>query len=296
LPPRDVALALVVVLLWGVNFVVIKLGLRGVSPFVLGGLRMLLTAIPAVFFLPRPRLPWRVYVGFALFTFLGQFSLLFVAIKVGMPSGLAAVVQQSQVFFTVILAALILGERPRPAQVLGTGVAGVGLVWLALARGSSFPLAGFVLTVCAAASWAVGNLVSRTLSRYTVNVLAFVVWSALLLPLPFFVLGWVIEGREALVASFRALNPGSWAAVACLALGATLTGFGIWNRLLRAYPAVQVTRFALLVPVVALVCGGFVFGEQVSASQLVGCALVVAGIALPLAATGWARLSPARRA
>ncbi len=167
------------VLLWGVNFVVIKLGLRGISPFVLGGLRMLLTALPAVFVIPRPQIPLRLHLGFGLFTFLGQFSLLFLAIKVGMPSGLAAVVQQSQVFFTVILAALVFGERPRRSQIVGTAVAGAGLVWLALARGSSFPLAGFILTVCAAASWAVGNLVSRSLSRYSVNVLAFVVWSAL---------------------------------------------------------------------------------------------------------------------
>jgi len=288
--PRDVALALAVVLLWGVNFVVIKLGLRGISPLVLGGLRMLLTALPAIFLLPRPRIPLRLHVGFGLFTFLGQFSLLFLAIKVGMPSGLAAVVQQSQVFFTVILAALVFGERPRRSQRVGIAVAGIGLVWLALARGSSFPLEGFILTVCAAASWAVGNLVSRSLSGYSVNALAFVVWSALPLPPVFFALGWVVEGRDAVLASFRALDVWSWASVAYLAFGATLAGFGLWNRLLRGHPAAQVTRFALLVPVVALVFGWLVFGERVSGSQLVGCALVVAGIALPLARVWWARL------
>ncbi len=230
--PRDVALALAVVLLWGVNFVVIKLGLRGISPFVLGGLRMLLTALPAVFLLPRPRIPLRLFLGFGLFTFLGQFGLLFLAIKLGMPSGLAAVVQQSQVFFTVILAALVFGERPRRSQIVGTAVAGIGLVWLAVAR----------------------------------------------------------EGREAVLASFRALDVGSWASVAYLAFGATLAGFGLWNRLLRGHPAAQVTRFALLVPVVALVFGWLVFGERLSGSQLVGCGLVVAGIALPLARVWWARL------
>jgi O-acetylserine/cysteine efflux transporter len=270
--------------------VVIKLGLREISPFVLGGLRMLLTALPAVFLLPRPRIPFRLYLGFGLFTFLGQFSLLFLAIKVGMPSGLAAVVQQSQVFFTVILAALVFGERPRRSQMVGTAVAGAGLVWLALARGGSFPLAGFILTVCAAASWAVGNLVSRSLSRYSVNALAFVVWSALPLPLAFFALAWAVEGGDAVRASFRALDVRSWASVAYLAYGATLAGFGLWNRLLRGHPAAQVTRFALLVPVVALICGRLVFGERVSGTQLAGCALVVAGIAVPLARAWWVRL------
>jgi O-acetylserine/cysteine efflux transporter len=289
--PRDVALALAVVVLWGVNFVVIKLGLRGISPFVLGGLRMLLTALPAIWILPKPAIPLRLHLGFGLFTFVGQFSLLFLAIKIGMPSGLAAVVQQSQVFFTVILAALVFGERPRRSQIAGTVVAGAGLVWLALARGSSFPLGGFVLTVCAAASWAVGNLVSRALSRYSdANALAFVVWSALPLPPIFFALGWAVEGGDAMLASFRALDARSWASVAYLAFGATLGGFGLWNRLLRAHPAAQVTRFALLVPVVALVFGGIVFEERVSGTQLVGCALVVAGIAVPLARIWWARV------
>lgn len=290
--PRDVALALAVVLLWGVNFVVIKLGLVGVSPFVLGGLRMLVTAVPAVFLLPRPRLPFRLYAGFALFSFLGQFTLLFWAIKVGMPSGLAAVVQQSQVFFTVVLAAMVLGERPRPLHVLGTGIAAAGLAWLALTRGTTFPLAGFVLTLCGAASWAVGNLVSRSLSRHPVNALAFVAWSSLLLPVPFFALGWAFEGGAVVRESLAALNARSWAAIAYLAFGATIAGFGLWNRLLKAYPAAQVTRFALLVPVVALICGRIVFGEQISAGQAAASALIVAGIALPLAAAFWSRILP----
>ena len=164
--PRDVALALLVVVLWGVNFAVIKVGLRGISPFVLGALRMIFTAFPAVFFVRRPRLPFRIFAGFALTTFLGQFSLLFLAIKIGMPSGLASVVQQSQVFFTVLLAAVVFGERPRPPQLLGTLVAAIGLAVIARESGASFPLAGFLLTVLAAAIWAVGNLMSRSLSRY----------------------------------------------------------------------------------------------------------------------------------
>jgi O-acetylserine/cysteine efflux transporter len=288
--PRDVALALLVVLLWGVNFVVIKLGLRVVSPFVLGGLRMLLTSIPAVFFIERPRLPLRIYLGFALTTFLVQFSLLFLAIKMGMPAGLASVVQQSQVFFTVILAALVFGEKPRAIYLAGTLVAALGLAWIGLDRGTSFPLAGFLLTLCGAASWAVGNLISRSLSRYgPVNGLAFVVWSGLVPPLPFFALAWAFEGPEAVAASLRAMDAGSWAAVAYLAFGATLAGFGLWNRLLKAYPAAQVTRFALLVPVVGLAGGAVVLGEQISAAQLGGSALVVAGLALPLAALWWHR-------
>lgn len=289
--PRDLALVLLVVLLWGMNFVVIKLGLRGVSPFVLAGLRFTLTALPAIFFLRRPRLPFRVYAGFALTTFLGQFTLLFWAIKVGMPTGLSSLVHQSQAFFTVLLAAVVLGERPRPAQLLGMGVAALGLASIATGSGASFPLAGFVLNLGAALAWAAGNLVSRSLARHgEVNALAFVVWSALPLPLAFFAFAWAFEGRHEVAASLTAMDAVSWAAVAYLAFGATLAGYGLWSRLLKTYPAAQVARFTLLVPVIGLGCGWLAFGERLSAAQLAGCALVIAGLALPFAAAASARL------
>jgi O-acetylserine/cysteine efflux transporter len=293
---RDLALVLLVVLLWGVNFVVIKLGLRGVSPFVLAGLRFTLTALPAVFFLRRPKLPFRIYAGFALTSFLGQFTLLFWAIKVGMPTGLTSLVHQSQAFFTVLLAAVVLGERPQRVQLVGMGVAALGLASIATGSGTSFPLAGLVLNLGAAMAWAAGNLVSRSLARHgEVNALAFVVWAALPLPLPFFALAWAFEGREAVTASLTAMDALSWAAVAYLAYGATLTGYGLWSRLLRTYPAGQVARFALLVPVIGLGCGWLVFGERLTAAQLAGCALVTAGLALPFAAAASSRLVGAAR-
>jgi O-acetylserine/cysteine efflux transporter len=274
-----------------VNFVVIKLGLRGVSPFMLAGLRFTFTALPAIFFLRRPKLPLRIYAGFALTSFFGQFTLLFWAIKVGMPTGLSSLVHQSQAFFTVLLAAVLLGERPQRAQLAGMGVAAAGLVSIATGIGTSFPLAALVLSLGASMAWAAGNLVGRSLSRYRdVNALAFVVWAALPLPIPFFAIAWALDGRDAVTASLTAMDAVSWAAVAYLAYGATLGGYGLWSRLLRSYPAGQVARFTLLVPVVGLFCGWLVFGEQLGAAQLAGCALVIAGLALPVAAAASSRL------
>lgn len=282
---RDVLLALLVVVLWGANFVVIKLGLKGVSPFVLAGLRFAVASVPAVFFLPRPRVPARLYLAFAALTFLGQFSLLFWAIKVGMPSGLASLVLQSQAFFTLALAALLLGERPSRLHLAGMAVAGAGLAWIGARGAADFPLAGFLLTLGAAASWAAGNMASRSLAKHgAVNGLAFVVWAGLLPIVPFFALAWLVEGPAAVVASLRALGPGTWAAVAYLAYAATLTGYGLWNRLLHRYPAALVSRFTLLVPVVGLAAGALVLGERPTPDQLVGSTLVVAGLGLPILA------------
>jgi O-acetylserine/cysteine efflux transporter len=285
LRPRDTALALLVVVLWGVNFVVIKIGLRGVSPFVLGGLRCAFAAVPAIFLLKPPRVPLRLYAAFAFPTLLAQFALLFWAIRLGMPSGLTSVVQQSQAFFTMLLAAAFLREKPTASQVAGISLAGLGLALIGSGSGTSFPPAAFALNLCSAAFWALGNLASRSLSRYgPVNALAFVVWSSLLVPVPYFALSWIFEGRHAIAESFHAMDVVSWAAVAYLAFGATLGGYGLWNRLLKTYPAAQVTPFALLVPVVGLVCGTLVFGERLSQAQLAGSGLVAAGLAVPLAA------------
>lgn len=286
---RDVLLALLVVVLWGLNFVVIKLGLRGVSPFVLAGLRFLVASFPAVLFLPRPRVPARLLVGFALATFLGQFSLLFWALKVGMPSGLASLVLQSQAFFTTLLAAVLLAERPSRLHLAGMALAGAGLAWIGVRGASGFPLAGFLLTLGAAAAWATGNMASRGLARHgPVNGLAFVVWSGLLPAVPFFALALVLEGPDVVMASFRAIGPGTVAAIAYLAYAATLVGYGLWNRLLHRYPAALVTRFTLLVPVVGLASGALFLGERPGADELLGSLLVVAGLALPFVAA-WGR-------
>jgi O-acetylserine/cysteine efflux transporter len=283
LRPRDSALALLVVVLWGVSFVVIKLGLRSVSPFVLGGLRCALAAVPAVFFVAPPRVPLRIYAAFAGTTFLLQFALLFWAIRLGMPSGLSSVVQPSQAFFSIVLAAIVFREMPTRAQSLGMALAALGLVLIGSGREASIPLVAFLLNLCSAASWAVGNLASRSLSRYgPVNGFAFVVWAGLLPPVPFLALALWVEGASAVAASFRAMDATSWAAAAYLGLGATLAGYGLWNRLLKSYPAAQVTPFALLVPVIGLAGGAVTFGERFTAAQLAGSALIATGLAVPV--------------
>jgi O-acetylserine/cysteine efflux transporter len=281
-----------VVALWGVTFVVIKIALRDVSPFVLGGLRFAVTAIPAVLFVRRPRVPLRLYVGFALTAFVLQFGLLFWAFKLGMPSGLSSVIHQSQAFITVLLAVPVFGEKPRRPQIAGMVVAALGLAWIGAESGTSFPLVAFALNLCASAAWAVGNLISRSLSRHgPVDGVAFVIWSSLIPPLPFFALAWTFEGGAAVASSLRAMDSVSWAAVAYLAFGATLGGYGLWNRLLNSYPAAQVAPFTLLVPVVGLLAGRLALGERLTAAQLAGSALVATGLALPVAAAQWRRRS-----
>ncbi len=284
--PRDLALALLVVLVWGVNFVVIKAGVAEVPPLLLGALRFVAAAFPAVLLFARPRLPLRLYLAYGLTISVGQFAFLFTAIHVGMPSGLASLVLQSQAFFTMVFAAFWLQEAWRPSQLAGLALAGVGLALIGSAHGLAMPLTGFLLTLLAAAMWAAGNIVTREVGRHgPVDLQAFVVWASLVPPLPFFALSLLLEGPAAIGAALADFGLQAAAAVAYLAWGATLLGYGLWSRLLARYPANQVAPFSLLVPLVGLTAGWVVYGESLQPVHFAGGALLMAGLGVNLFGT-----------
>jgi len=294
--PLDLALALLVVVVWGVNFAVIKVGVADVPPLLLGALRFLLAVFPAIFLLRPPPVPWRLYVAYGMTLSVGQFAFLFSAIHLGMPSGLASLVLQSQAFFTMLLAALWLGEHWRRSQFAGLLLAAGGLTLIGSAHGLSMPLAGFLLTVAAASMWATGNIVTRLVARHgPINQLAFVVWASLVPPLPFLALSLLIEGWPAMAEALSGFAWHSFAAVAYLAWVATLLGYGLWTRLLSRYPANQVAPFSLLIPVVGLTTGWLVFGEALRPVHLAGGVLLMLGLAVNLFTTrllAWAKLRP----
>lgn len=279
LRPRDLGLALLVILVWGVNFAVIKVGLAGVPPLLLGALRFMLAAFPALLFFKAPKVPLRLYLVFGLTMSVGQFAFLFSAIHVGMPSGLASLVLQSQSFFTLVLTVLWLRERWQGNQLAGLLLAAGGLVLIGSAHGASMPLLGFLLTVAAAAMWACGNLVSRAVGRYgPMNQLAFVVWASLVPPLPLLALSGLIEGPEAIAAALQGFSWASFASVAYLAWAATLFGYGVWTYLLARYPVNRVAPFTLLVPLVGLTTGWIAFGEMLQPVHFAGGALLMVGL------------------
>ncbi|AXL51824.1 acetylserine transporter [Paraburkholderia caffeinilytica] len=291
--PKDLLLALVVVIAWGVNFVVIKVGLHGVPPMLLGALRFTLAAVPAVFFVKRPQMPWRwLFVYGATISF-GQFAFLFSAMYVGMPAGLASLVLQAQAFFTLIFAALFLHERFRVPNIVGLLIAAGGLAVIGMQGGHAMTLAGFVLTLCAACSWALGNIVTKKVGN--VDLVGLVVWGSLIPPLPFFALSYAFEGPQRIVAALSGISAMSIFAIVYLAFIATLIGYGLWSRLLSRYPASQVAPFSLLVPIVGLASASVFLDERLSEAEIVGALLVMAGLVVNVFG-GWVvqRFSPAR--
>ncbi|MBZ6077093.1 EamA family transporter [Microvirga puerhi] len=278
MPLAHVFLALIVTVIWGLSFVVIKLGVGSMPPLLLASLRFLFAALPAVFFIPRPQTSWRILIAYGFFLGVAQFGLLFAAIALGMPASLASVVMQAQVFFTILFAAFLMGERPGPHQILGGIVACLGLVliaWPRLSGGGGVP---FLMTVAAAAAWGVANIVSKKAGR--VDMLGFVVWSSLIPPLPLLAFSLMLDGPDQVLAALSHVNAGTIGAIAYLAYPTTIFAFAVWGFLLSRYPAATVTPFALLVPVAGILGSTLILGEIVHPIEAIGCAVIVLGLAV----------------
>ncbi|MFC6671571.1 EamA family transporter [Marinobacterium aestuariivivens] len=277
---RHWGLALLIVLAWGVNFVVIRFGLDELPPMLLGALRFALVAFPAVLFVKPPKLPLKWLLAYGGTISLGQFALLFSAMYVGMPAGLASLVLQSQMLFTMIFALVLLGERWHLPQLVSLIVASGGLALLATTTpADDMTLAGFLLTIAAAASWGLGNIVNRRIGQLGgVDLMSLVVWGALVPPIPFLLLSLWLEGPDLILNSLGQMGPKSAGALLYLACIATLFGYGSWAFLMRHYAASRVAPLTLLVPVVGLVTAWLVLGEQLSPVQLAGIALILAGL------------------
>jgi len=273
--PRDILAALVAAIVLGLAFIAIKIGVREAPPLLLTALRFVFAAFPAILFVKPPRAPVAMVVAYGLLIGVGQFGLLFLAIGLGMPVGLASLVIQLQAFVTVLLAWVALGERPSAVQMTGAGVALLGVAAIGATRLGGASFGPFLMVIGAAFCWGAGNLISKLAGK--IDMFAFVVWSSLAAPIPLLALSLLFEGDRTL----PALAHPSWVlalCVAALAYGGTIVGFGLWSRLLAHYSAASVAPFALLIPVVGMIAGWLVFGEPLGTFELLGAALVMAGL------------------
>ncbi|PZN92820.1 MAG: EamA family transporter, partial [Alphaproteobacteria bacterium] len=278
--PRAFLLALAVVAVWGTNFVVIRLGLDALPPLLFAALRFALVVVPLVFFLKRPAVPLRELALYGLYIGVGQFGLLFIAMDGLIAPGLASLVVQTQVVFTIGLAMRGTGERLAPVQYAALALAAGGLaIIMGHTGGTTTPL-GVVLVLGAALSWSLGNMVSRRIGR--VDMLAFVVWSSLFAVPPLFALAFAFEGAPRIASALAAAGPGVWAAVLWQSVGNTMFGYGAWGWLLARYPASSVAPMALLVPVFGMGAAAWWLHEPLPGWKLAAAALIIGGLAVNL--------------
>jgi O-acetylserine/cysteine efflux transporter len=275
--PRHLLLALAVAVVWGVNFVVIEVGLEGFPPLLFSALRFFFAAVPAIFLLGGPRVPWRYVIAVGLALGVAKFGLLFIAMDHGVPAGLASLVLQSQVIFSVLLAVLVLRERPRRTQVAGITIACAGMVLILLDRGLAAPVGALALVIVAGLCWAVANTVTRHAKPQ--DTLRFMVWASAVAVLPLLVLSLLTEGVGNDLDALRNISLTGIGALGYLAFVATLFGFGVWGYLLRQYDASTVAPFSLLVPVVGMAAAWVLRGEAVGLQRAIAAVLIIGGMA-----------------
>ncbi len=280
LPARHALLALAVVTVWGTNFPIFKLALGTLPPLLLAVLRFALVLLPAAFFVPRPVVPWRQLAAYGVLIGAGQFGLLYLAVGGHIAPGLASLVIQTQVFFTIGLAMFTAGERLRRFQWVALALATSGVLVIAVHTDAHTTPLGLLMVLAAALCWASGNQVARGMGR--VDMLGVVVWSSAFALPPLLLLTLWADGPARIAQALVAADATVWGVVLWQAVGNSLFGYAVWGWLLARHPAATVVPMALLVPVFGMASSALMLGEPLPGWKLLAAALVMAGLALNL--------------
>jgi O-acetylserine/cysteine efflux transporter len=281
LPLSHLLLALAIVAVWGTNFVVIKLSLDAFPPFLFAALRYTFAFLPLVFFIPRPKVSWTNLCAYGVAIGVGQFGVLFFAIDGRISPGLASLVVQTQVFFTIGFAMFFAKERLKLYEAVAVSVSMTGLGVIALHTDASTTFLGIALVVIAGLSWGIGNTVSRRAG--SINMLSYVVWaSGFSLP-PLFLISWIFEGGwEQMNTSISSAPMSAWAGVFWQSWGNTVFGYAAWAWLLSRHPAAVVAPAPLLVPIFGMGASAYFLSEPLPLWKILAAGLVIAGLIVNL--------------
>lgn len=272
---RHILLAVFVAAIWGFNFAVVKTGLKELPPFIYGAGRFVVAALP-VFFLKKPPVPWKIIGGIGLTLGVLKFTLMFGGIYMGMSAGLASLVLQSQVFFTLVLSAIFFKTKMRSSQIIGMIIAFIGIVMIAWQTHASSTIIGFLMLIGSAMSWAVSNILYQKAGK--VDMFSLTVWTSLIPPIPMFIAAYFFEGEKTLEHVFLSLSPTAWYCLLFTGCASTLVGATLWGVLLRTYDATKVAPFSLLIPVFGISSAWLVLGEQLTEITIAACCLVFIGL------------------
>lgn len=272
---RDICLAFLVVMIWGLNFSIIKIGLEELPPILFSALRFALVALPAVFFVPFPKTSiWNV-VGVGVFLGVLKFGCLFVAMKSDASAGLSSLLLQAQVFFTIGFSVLFYKEHITKSQLLGVIIASLGFSLFFVNAGQNITYVGLILILLAAFFWSISNLIMKKIKD--VNLLHFMVWVCLIPPLPLLFLSYVTESRDP-VSVILSTSFNTWSALIYVSLVSTLVAFAIWGKLLKSYSSIKVAPFALLIPVIGITASNIILDERLSLIEYAGTILIMLGL------------------
>jgi O-acetylserine/cysteine efflux transporter len=278
--PMHVVLAVLITAIWGVNFSVIKLGLATVDPFILAGIRFSLCALPAIFFIRKPDVPWRYIIGYGLVFGIGLWGVVNLGIEAGLSAGIASLVLQFSAFFTILLGGWVFKEALTRFQVLGMLIALAGLLCIISISDGSVSLCGVLLVLVGAASWSVANIINKKAS--TRDVFGFLVWSSAFAPIPLFALDYAVNGSVGYTTLVNQIDTTAVLSILFQVYPNTLFAYWIWNSLLKTYPVSTVAPLSLLVPIFGMLGSVVVFNESVPLNKMLAVVLILIGLAVGL--------------
>lgn len=284
MPFTHLLLALLVVSIWGVNFIFVKIGLEVISPLFLCTLRFMFASIPAIFFIKRPaNVPFRMIALYGIVMFALQFSFLFMGMAVGMTPGLASIIMQVQIFFSLFIAALFLDEKPGIPEVLGALISFMGILLIAMHLDGSTSLWGFVFVLGAAASWGCGNVITKKIQ--TNNMIGLLVWGSFI-AFPFMlILSLLVEGPTSMLATAHQLTWSATGSLLYIVYASTWVAYGLWNWLLKRYSVSTVVPFTLLIPIVGILSSVVFLGEPLESWKWLAGLFVISGLAINVLGT-----------
>ncbi|POP77219.1 EamA family transporter [Pseudomonas syringae] len=278
--PLHIGLAVLVMAIWGINFSVIKLGLTNVDPLILAGLRFSLCALPAIFFVRRPNVPWRYLIGYGLVFGIGLWGIVNLGIKAGLSAGIASLVLQFSAFFSILLGSWVFREALNRFQILGMLIALSGLLSVILISDGSVSLLGMLLVLVGALSMSVANIINKKAN--TRDVFAFLVWSSAFSPIPLFALDYAINGSVGYIMFVNHIGTTAVLSILFQVYPNTLFAYWIWNSLLKTYPISTVAPLSLLVPIFGMLGSVVIFNEHMSTGKVLAVLLIVTGLSVGL--------------
>lgn len=275
MPLIDWLAAILTITIWGLNFLVSKIGLSELPPLLFGFLRFLFVCIPAVFLVARPQAPLRLLIIYGLVINFLQFGFMLSSIAFGLAAGVTSLLMQMQAFFTILIAALYFHERVPKHSLLAllVAVAGITLILLTATTETALPISGLICVIMAALSWACGNITIKIMHK--VNMLSLVVWGGLIAMPAFAIASLMLEGPTLI---YQSLLHVSWRGILTVLYGSllsTLVGYVIWGRLLATRPVSLIAPLTLLVPIIGLVSSAWMFNETLTIWQWIGVAVVM---------------------
>jgi O-acetylserine/cysteine efflux transporter len=289
IPLSHLLLALIIVAIWGTNFVVMKNCLDTFPPFMFAALRFCFALFPMVFFIPRPRIPLWNLTLYGLLIGVGQFGFVYYAVNSQISPGLASLVIQTQAFFTIGFAMLLNKERLQKYQFFALLLAIFGLLIIALHTDKTTTLLGLGLMVFGGFSWGAANTVGRQAAITSPSDLfAYVVWSSAFAIPPLVLISYYFEGGAEHLSKVLIQAPlGAWIGVVWQSWANTLFGYAAWAWLLSKHPAAIVAPMPLLVPIFGMGASAIYFGEGLPAWKLLAAGLVMIGLFINVT---WPRL------